>query len=359
MISATNRAAAAWARTGDCSHLHSKDNSHGAIHLFAKTIDRPLTAARKTSDGASSIEEVLGIDLAELETFMAVAELGSFSLAAQRMHVTQPSVTGRVQRLEAALGTTLLVRTTRKVETTAAGAALLLQARRALSGLRTLVADFRQQARVARQRVVVAATPMLAALSLPPIMRDYSTRYTDVKVVLRDLRYAEALSALDEGSADLAVLAYEGHDRRFRAQALVSDDMVVVAPANHPLAKFKSVTLEQIAPNPLLVIEQYEPMYLRIAQALEQKGLALAPSMSVGNLNTLLGMLDAGMGATLLTRTMGKRMRTRGHVVVEIADLKLVRNFALVRSSKTQIGTAAESFARFVRQAMNSTARGD
>ena len=303
---------------------------------------------------ASSLDDLIGIDLAELETFVAVAELGSFSLAAKRMHVTQPSVTGRVQRLEATLGTSLLVRTTRKVETTAAGAALLREAVQTLAGLRKVVAEFRQQARVARQRVVVAATPMLAALSLPPIIRDYSKRYTDVNVVLRDLQYPDALAALDAGHADLAVLAYEGKDRRFRAQPLATDEMVLVAPATHPLGRFKSVVLAQIALHPLLVIEQYEPMYQRIAEVLKQRGLALAPALSVGNLNTLLGMLDAGMGATLLTRSMGKRTRGRGHVMIEIDDLKLVRQFALVRSSKVRLGTAAESFGRFLRQAMSS-----
>ncbi len=303
--------------------------------------------------GRGVASDEIGIDLAELETFVAVAELGSFSLAAQRMHVTQPSVTGRVQRLEATLGTQLLIRTTRKVELTVAGVALLREASHALAGLRKIVTGFRQQARIARQRVIVAATPMLSALTLPPIIRDYSKRFTDVRIVLRDLQYPEALAAVEAGTADLAVLAYEGKDRRFRSQPLAKDEMVLVAPATHPLAAFGSVPLSKVAPHSLLVIEQYEPMYRRIAEALQQRGLELAAPQSVGNLNTLLGMLDAGMGATLLPRLMAKRTRARGHVIVELEDLRLVRQFAVVHSSKAPLGTAAESFARFLRQAMS------
>ena len=297
-------------------------------------------------------EEPIGVDLSELETFMAVAKLGSFSLAAQQMHVTQPSVTGRVQRLEASLGTALLVRTTRNVEPTPVGAALLAEATEALAGLRKLVGNVRREARLARQRVVVAATPTIAAMSLPAIIRDYSKRYTDVQVVLRDLRYAEALAALEEGSVDLAILAFEGHDKRFDAQPLFSQDVVLLVPGMHPLAAFKSVTAAQLGPYPLLLVSHYEPMRERIAEAAKASGVTLAASTYVDNLNTLLGMLDVEWGAALLARRIAEQHRHARHAIVELSDVKLSRDIAVVRATKAQLGTAAESFIRFVRQAM-------
>ncbi|WP_323499394.1 LysR family transcriptional regulator [Variovorax sp. LG9.2] len=301
---------------------------------------------------ASPCDEAIGLDLHELETFIAVARLGSFSLAAQQLHVTQPSVTGRVQRLEASLGTPLLIRTTRAVRPTPAGAALLTEASSALEGLRKLVSGFRQDARLARQRVVVASTPMLAALTLPSIIRGYGQRFTDVQVVLRDLRYPEALAALESGAADIAVLAYEEDDKRFSAQTIGRAEMVVVAPSSHPLATLTSVTVAQLAAHPLLLVEQYLPMRERIVEALKPSGLTLAPYTLVDNLNTLLGMLDAELGATLLPVTMAARKRMEQHTKVEIEDLKLFRTFSVVRSSRAQLGTAAESFSEFVIQSM-------
>src|SRR5262245_60463582 len=78
-------------------------------------------------------------DLAELETFLAVARLGSFSLAAKQLHVSQPSVTSRIQRLEGTLRAKLLIRTTRRVEPTPEGARLRDAAEQALSGLREVL----------------------------------------------------------------------------------------------------------------------------------------------------------------------------------------------------------------------------
>ena len=297
-------------------------------------------------------QATLGLDLLELETFMAVAELESFSLAAEHLHVTQPSVTSRVQRLESQLGAKLLVRTTRKVELTADGALLLREADAALKGLRKAMSRFRDRIQLARRRVVVAATPMLAAMTLPPIIRDYSKGFTDVQVVLRDLRYQEALAAVDDGSADLAVLSLEAPDRRFRVQPLAKDDLVLVAPTTHPFAGLKSVSLETMSTQPLMFIEQYEPIRTRIAEELLTRGIQLPPSATVGNLNTLLGMLDAGMSATVLTRSMAKRSQLKGHSIVEIEGIHLVRNFSVLRSRRTELGTAADSFVLFLRQAM-------
>jgi DNA-binding transcriptional LysR family regulator len=83
-------------------------------------------------------------DLAELETFVAVAELGSFSAAARRLNLGQPSVSQRIQRLEETLQTRLLVRTTRRVQTTPAGARLLAEATSALAALSMLLGTFRE-----------------------------------------------------------------------------------------------------------------------------------------------------------------------------------------------------------------------
>lgn len=295
----------------------------------------------------------LGIDLINLETFIAVVELGSFSQAAQRLHVTQPSVTGRIQRLESALGTQLLVRTTRKIELTPQGAALLAEAAGALHGIRMVAARFREDSGSARQRVTVASTPMLSAMTLPPLIRDYSIRFPDVRVTLLDVRYLEALAALESGRADLAVLAFEGKDTRFRIQPLGSEDVVLVTPADHPLAGKKVVTLDDLATHRLIFIEQYEPMRERIVEKLKLRGLTLSDPTIVGNLATLLGMLDAGLGATLLVKSMARRSKEAGHVIVEVDGLNFVRSFAIVRARKAQLGTAAESFSRFLRDAMS------
>lgn len=292
------------------------------------------------------------IGLVELETFIAVAELGSFSQAAQRLHVTQPSVTTRVKRLEDALGTKLFVRTTRRVETTPDGTRLLREASAALASLRTLVDEFTQEGRLARQRVVVAATPIIASDVLPPLVRSFSERFTDIRLTLLDLVHREVLAAVESGEADVGVLALDGEDQRFRAEPLMTEDVLLVVPRQHPLASRREVTLEQIADCKLMIIEQFQPMRQRIAEELQRRGVQMPPATVVAHVHTLLGMLNAGMGVALMPRYMATRCQVEGHAACEIDGIRLTRTYSLVHLRKATPSSATVSFASFLRKAL-------
>lgn len=303
---------------------------------------------RPTSASAAEPVSAMGIKLSELETFLAVAETGSFSLAAQRLHVTQPSITSRVQRLEAILGCKLLERTTRKVGLTDAGQRLADEASIALRGLLRLIDDFRQQASEARLRVRVAATPTLAARSLPSVIRAYSERYPQVQVELLDLQYTDALDALDAGSADFLVAAFDERAEPYPRKLLWSGEMVLVAPSNHPLARHASVSPEVLVDYPLTLIEQYQPTRARIDERLQELGLSMPPAKIVSNLNTLVGLLDAGMGVTLLPRLIALSGSAAEHKIISLKGLELHRDFGLVFPRKGEPSQATQAFCEFL-----------
>ena len=308
---------------------------------------------------ASSTPSSMGIELIELETFIAVAQEGSFSAAAIRLHVSQPTVTGRIQRLESMLGTPLLRRTTRKVETTPQGAQLLQEAVQALAGLSQLVHGFRQKMRQSRQRVVVATTPILAALSMPPVIHGYMEKYPDVEVELLDLHYAEVLAALENGTADIGILALEGEDPRYRFQVYWSDDMLLAVPHSHPLARVNSIQISELARHTLIMIGQHQGLRSRIASALHQLGLNLPPSRVVGNLSTVLGMLEAGMGVTILSRSMAARGDFAKYAMAEITGVDLKRDFGVVTSKRKVLSTSEQSFCRYLKQALPQMLAGE
>jgi DNA-binding transcriptional LysR family regulator len=292
----------------------------------------------------------MGLDLIELETFVAVAQTRSFSAAAQRLHVTQTTVSGRIQRLESTLGTKLLIRTTRRVEPSADGTALFEEASRTLEALSRLVHGFRVRAALQRQRVVVAATPTLAALTLAPMLRGYAQRFSDVEVEMLDLQYDEVLAAVEEGTADLAVLALETESAPFRFEPLWSDDMLLVVPQGHPLAGRRKLRPAELAAHPMMVLAQYEGLRQRIADAAALRGSSLPPAKVVANLNTLLGMLEANLGVTILPRFMSGRPEVAQHVLVDIEGVDLSRQFGIVTARRATPGTACQSFCQYLRE---------
>lgn len=309
-------------------------------------------ASRKAKSGAPP-SAPLRIEIVDLETFVAVATLGSFSAAACQLNITQPSVSSRIQRLEASLGTKLLVRTTRKVEPTRRGTQLRAEADRTLEGLRGLVDEFRRDAVASRNRVVVAATQMVAATMLPDVLRSHRERYPGVDVQLRDLRHRDAVQALAAGEADVGVIHFDGADKRFRSQPLRDEPIVLVVPPNHPLAKARRATLDEMAAFPLMMLEQYDGMKARIATEVARHGLTLKPALSAGNLMTLMGMVDAGMGILLLPRVMARHSLQAGHVMVEIEGITFRRTFSLVMLRDSKPSLAVRRFCRHLREELS------
>ncbi|HYI87497.1 MAG TPA: LysR family transcriptional regulator [Burkholderiales bacterium] len=286
-------------------------------------------------------------DLAELETFLAVAELGSFSLAAKKLHVSQPSVTSRVQRLEATLRVKLLVRTTRRVEPTVEGARLLEAAQQALSGLREVLREFQAAANTDRRRVVVAATPMVAALALPPIIQAYCEHYPDVQVKLLDLPYGELVSSLEAGTADIGVTVLDSDPEKFSFQLLAEEEILLVVPATHPLARQSTVTIDEIVPYPLMILARYTTLRDRLAEEYRRRNVDFHP-LAAANLATLLGMLDADMGITFLPRAMVRSNSRRSRVALRLADIELSRRYGIVTLRKTRLCAAAQSFCHYL-----------
>lgn len=292
-------------------------------------------------------------ELAELETFLAVIEQGSFSLAAKKLHISQPSVTSRVQRLEATLRVKLLIRNTRHVEATAEGLRLYETAEKLLRGLRDLLGEFQTAAEIDRHRVAVATTPMIAATVLPRIIRQYSERYTDVQVELLDLPYGKVIEALDAGTVQLGVTALDKDDGKFAFQLLAEEELFLVVPALHPLAAQETVTLDEVIQHlpqyPLMILARYTVLHERMAQEYRNRGLRFAP-MELSSPNTLLGMIDAGNGVSFLPKSMVHDGGKRKRVTLRVADLQLARRYGIVTCRKKNLSTAAQSFCDFLGQ---------
>jgi DNA-binding transcriptional LysR family regulator len=292
----------------------------------------------------------LRFDLVELETFLAVIELGSFSAAAKRMHVSQPSVTNRVQRLEYMLKTRLVERTTRRVTATADGELLANRARQTLQGLRELMADFQARAAASRLRTVIATTPMLAAVILPQLIQSFRQAHPSLQIQVRDLQYEDVVGAIETGQADLAVTAFDEDSSRVHFEPLALEPMLVVLPKAHPLAGAATLTIEQLADLPLTLLDRYALLQTRLSAELSRRGRVLPTVQHATNVGTVLGLVDAGLGATLLPRYMAQRYSLESRATLELPDVDLSRNFGILTRDKAELNLASTLFLDHLRE---------
>lgn len=288
----------------------------------------------------------------ELEAFLAIVELGSFRRAAEKLGRSQPSITKRIQRLEAELGVQLLSRTTRRVTVTEAGERLRLRAEATLQELRSLIHEFREEAVLKRGRVALAASPTVAASVLPPVIRRFAQAHPDVTITLIDEFVGPVLERLGDGSADLAVIPLSTSSGEFDFEPLFFDEYLIVAPRHHPLARTGIATFAEIASHPLLIMPAPSGVRAAIEREFASRGLTFRPALEAHNLFTLIGLVEAGLGLTLLPRIITPRLNLSAVSTIRISDGGIFRHVGIVKLHDRPLSPAAAAFARALRAAL-------
>ena len=176
------------------------------------------------------------IDL--LRSFLVVLEEGSLNRAATRLHVSQPSLTRRMQALEAEIGGPLLERQSSGVQATALGQAVLAGMGPVLEQYETVLADLRRHARGQRAELRIGYIGSAAHTYLNPALAALRREHPEAKVKLLDLTPGEQVAALNKGEIDLALIGQEGSalSRDFYTLKLATLGVCVVLPCDHPLA---------------------------------------------------------------------------------------------------------------------------
>ena len=178
----------------------------------------------------------MNINLNQLRVFVAVARLGNFTRAAERLRLSQPSMSLHIRQLEQDLGVRLFDRSTRSVALTRAGEDFLPTAERLLDDVKSAVASVADLAARRRGRVVVAVLPSVAAELLPRAIAALHARHPDITVSLRD-DVAELIPArVRSGEVDFGLGAIDSIDADIAGSPLVSDELIAVFPPSHPLA---------------------------------------------------------------------------------------------------------------------------
>ena len=300
------------------------------------------------------------IGLEDLQTFLAVAELGSFSQAALKLNLSQPSISNRVRRLEEKLLVRLLDRTTRRVELTPPGRRLYREAHSVLVGLHDLLREFSQDAATRERQVRVAATLMVATIGLPPILRQFHDANPTISVSLHDLSPSQAVEQVIAGQCDMSVMALSEPRPNITFEPLGTDLCVVVTPLGHPLLKYDAAPFAEVLKYAVLSPNGHVALRRAIETAADERGLDLRlvpEALGVGNVYTLLAMAAAGLGICIHPRSFVPSELEPTLGVVPISDCDILRTFGIVTADGRELGPAARRFREFVRQSVKRSDR--
>jgi LysR family hydrogen peroxide-inducible transcriptional activator len=185
------------------------------------------------------------MEIHQLRYVVAVAETGNFTRAAERSHVSQPSLSQQIINLEKEVGHKLFHRLGRKAVLTEAGGAFLERARRILFEIDSATKELSDSPGLGR-RISVGAIPTVAPYLLPPLLAKCRERHPNLEILVREDFRTYLTRAVLEGELDLAITALPVDDPRISVERLLTEPLLVVVGKNHPLAKKKEVQTDDL-----------------------------------------------------------------------------------------------------------------
>lgn len=281
------------------------------------------------------------MDTDSLRAFLAVAEAGSFSRAAQTLFLTQPAVSKRIAALEAKLNHPLFNRLGREVTLTEAGEALLPRAQTILQVMADTERNIRELSGEIRGTLRVATSHHIGLHHLPPILREFASTHKNVNLQFEFLDSERAHERVLRGECDLAVVTLAPVvEDPLEAEIIWRDPLVFVASRDHALRAQHNLSLRELSRHPAILPDLNTFTGRLVKNRFDAAGLSLSLNMATNYLETIKMMVSVGLGWSVLPKTM-----VDGDLaILQVPGQIFERKLGVVTHKKRTLGNAARAF---------------
>jgi DNA-binding transcriptional LysR family regulator len=261
------------------------------------------------------------MELRHLRYFVAVAEELHFGHAAQKLGMAQPPLSQQIRRLELELGVQLLQRTKRRVQLTEAGRAFLGQARATLSQVNRAIEVAQRAGRGELGKLAIGFLGSATYSLLPSILIAFRHRYPDVEVKLHELKTSELIVALRDRRVQVGFVRLPVHDDLLAVEPILREELLVALPERHALASRPHISFRDLAEESFLMPPRglAPGFHEQVLNLCHQAGFAPKLGAEASQLQTIINLVAAGMGVTLVAESV-RNLAGRGVVFKQLPE---------------------------------------
>jgi DNA-binding transcriptional LysR family regulator len=281
------------------------------------------------------------MDTQNLQAFLLVAETGSFSLAAEKLHLTQPAVSKRVAQLEAQLNAPLFDRIGRTISTTEAGQALLPHARAVQLELQAAEQSVRDLAGEVRGQLRLATSHHIGLHRLPPVLSLFSKTLPAVQLDIDFMDSEQAYELTLRGEVELAIVTLAPSPvAKIVTRPIWPDPLDFMVQAGHELTMRKNLDIKELSKYPSILpgLNTYTGQIVK--NLFDRRSLPLQIAITTNYLETIRMMASVGLGWTVLPRSM----RDTSLATLPIRDAHIERTLGAVHHESRSLSRAARAF---------------
>ncbi|NDZ13338.1 LysR family transcriptional regulator [Variovorax sp. WS11] len=292
----------------------------------------------------------MNLTLRQLRAFDAVAETGSFTAAAARLHLTQSALSVLVRELEREMGVQLFDRHTRRVLLSEAGRAFQPSVQRLLADLAGAVAGVTELRDQKRGLLRLAAPQLMACTLMPRVIAVYRACYPDIEVRLADTLPEHLLTGLASGEAELAVgQDVEVDPAAVERRTLFRDRHWLICPSDHAFARRRKVRWSELGPYTFIApTRDFRQRVLPELEADARAFLLRASTQEVSYMTTALGMVASGLGLTVCPTYSASLVRAHGLQMVKLDRPDFHREVCVYVAARRSLSPAAAGFVQIL-----------
>jgi DNA-binding transcriptional LysR family regulator len=283
----------------------------------------------------------------QLEIFEAIARHGSFTRAADTLHLTQPTVSMQIRKLTDTVGVPLVEQIGKKIVLTDAGQDLALTVREIFA-----ILD-RYEMRVAERRGMKRGRLRLVAITTasyfaPRLLGEFGRRYPGIEVSLRVTNREQVLASIAENLDDLYILGQPPEDIDVVATAFMDNPLIAIAAPDHPLARDTAIPLARLATEPWLMREAGSGTRKAIERLFAQHGLEIRPRLELGSNEAIKQAVLAGLGISALSSQALNLHQPGQFAVLDAEGFPILRHWYVVFPAAREPSPVARSFLDFL-----------
>ncbi|MEY9091969.1 selenium metabolism-associated LysR family transcriptional regulator [Paenibacillus sp. RC84] len=296
----------------------------------------------------------MALNFHQLHIFYTVAEKGSFSHAAQALHMTQPAVTMQVQSLEDHFGIKLFHRSTKKIELTEAGRTLIPYARKCVELIRETENAMTGFTAMAEGRLQLGASLTMGEYILPRLLGPFRKEYPNISVAMKVMNTTQILDEIFAHQLTFGLVEAPIQHPDVHTEAILSDELKLIVPAGHPLAEMDTIRMEDVFRYPFVLREEGSGTRRVMEEELERRGIACSGMdivMELGSTGAIKSAVEAGLGVSILSQSSVKHEVRLGILKIkEIEGVSFSRSFYAIYLNSTLLPLSAVSFLNFMRR---------
>jgi len=246
------------------------------------------------------------MELHQLRYLLAVAQVGSFSRAAERCNVSQPSLSQQILKLEEELGERLFERRRQQSRLTPAGERFLPRAARILDEVTEAKREARESHELVRGEVNIGVLPTIAPYLLPPVVAAFREKYPGVTVVIHEETTAVLRKLAAGCQIDFALASLPLEDGQMEVVRLFSEELLLAVSRGHPLARQKKISGADVVQHPLIVMKEGHCLGDQVLDFCSKRSRRPEVILRSAQIETIQALVTVGLGISLIPAMAGK-----------------------------------------------------